>query len=37
MAEFGDTFRLMEHVAEAHYTPSGKVQHFIYCLGQRQA
>lgn len=37
MAEFGDTFRLMEHVAEAHHTPSGKVQHFIYCLGQRQA
>lgn len=30
-AEFGDAFRLVEHAEEAHVTPSGSVQHFIYC------
>lgn len=31
-AEFGTAFALLEHVGEAHVTPAGKTQHFIYCL-----
>lgn len=30
-AEFGDDFSLIEHQKEAHHTPSGLVQQFIYC------
>jgi len=30
-AEFGAHFRLVEHVTEAHQTPAGKLQQFIYC------
>ncbi len=31
-AEFGAPFSLLRHEREAHYTPAGKVQQFIYCL-----
>lgn len=30
-AEFGEAFRLVEHDAEAHRTPSGVMQQFVYC------
>lgn len=30
-AEFGDAFRLVNHAKEAHHTPFGTVQQFIYC------
>ena len=30
-AEFGDAFLLVEHEKEAHHTPSGSVQQFVYC------
>ena len=30
-AEFGSYFELVEHANEQHTTPSGAVQHFIYC------
>lgn len=30
-AEFGDAFLLVEHEKEAHHTPSGTVQQFVYC------
>lgn len=29
--EFGDNFELVEHTSEAHYTPAGKIQQFVYC------
>jgi ubiquinone/menaquinone biosynthesis C-methylase UbiE len=29
--EFGDSFVLVEHEKEAHHTPSGAVQQFVYC------
>jgi len=29
--EFGDSFELVEHAREAHQTPTGAVQQFIYC------
>jgi hypothetical protein len=29
--EFGDAFQLVEHEKEAHLTPSGTVQQFVYC------
>jgi ubiquinone/menaquinone biosynthesis C-methylase UbiE len=29
--EFGPAFELVEHDAEAHVTPAGRIQHFIYC------
>lgn len=31
-AEFGSAFELVEHQAEDHRTPSGAIQHFVYCL-----
>lgn len=31
-AEFGAPFSLLCHEREAHYTPAGRVQKFIYCL-----
>jgi 2-polyprenyl-3-methyl-5-hydroxy-6-metoxy-1,4-benzoquinol methylase len=30
-AEFGAHFRLVEHLTEAHPTPAGEIQQFIYC------
>ena len=30
-AEFGPPFELVEHASEAHTTPWGSVQHFVYC------
>jgi hypothetical protein len=30
-AEFGGAFELLEHVSEAHRTPGGAVQQFVYC------
>ncbi len=30
-AEFGGAFELLEHLSEDHKTPSGAVQHFVYC------
>jgi SAM-dependent methyltransferase len=30
-AEFGNAFLLVEHEKEAHHTPSGAVQQFVYC------
>lgn len=30
-AQFGDRFELVDHVAEEHRTPTGAVQHFVYC------
>jgi len=29
--EFGPSFELIEHAQEAHKTPMGNIQHFIYC------
>jgi ubiquinone/menaquinone biosynthesis C-methylase UbiE len=29
--EFGPAFQLLEHQSEAHRTPLGNIQHFIYC------
>jgi ubiquinone/menaquinone biosynthesis C-methylase UbiE len=29
--EFGPAFELLEHSSEAHQTPWGSVQHFVYC------
>jgi SAM-dependent methyltransferase len=31
-AEFGDAFELVRHEVENHRTPSGVIQHFVYCL-----
>jgi ubiquinone/menaquinone biosynthesis C-methylase UbiE len=30
-AEFGGAFELLEHLSEDHHTPSGAIQHFVYC------
>ena len=30
-AEFGEAFLLLSHRKEAHHTPSGTVQQFVYC------
>ena len=30
--EFGSAFELIEHASEAHTTPWGSVQQFVYCL-----
>lgn len=30
-AEFGEAFELVHHAREAHHTPGGKVQQFVYC------
>ena len=29
--QFGPSFRLERHMKEAHHTPAGKVQQFVYC------
>lgn len=31
-AQFGGAFELVEHQTEAHHTPGGAVQEFVYCL-----
>lgn len=31
-AEFGKPFTLLAHASEAHQTPAGRIQQFIYCL-----
>ena len=35
--EFGDSFTLLRHEKEAHHTPAGKIQQFIYCYCRTQA
>lgn len=34
-AEFGESFQLLDHRKEAHHTPSGTVQQFVYCYCRR--
>ena len=34
-AEFGESFALLSHEKEAHHTPSGIVQQFVYCYCRR--
>lgn len=34
-AEFGEAFSLQRHEKEAHHTPSGTVQQFVYCYCRR--
>lgn len=36
-AEFGAPFELLEHRREAHHTPAGVVQQFVYCYCRRSA
>jgi ubiquinone/menaquinone biosynthesis C-methylase UbiE len=36
-AEFGAPFELLRHEKEAHHTPAGGVQQFIYCYCRRLA
>lgn len=36
-AEFGETFLLVEHEKEAHQTPFGTVQQFVYCYCRKAA
>jgi ubiquinone/menaquinone biosynthesis C-methylase UbiE len=31
LSEFGAQFDLVEHLEERHRTPSGAIQHFVYC------
>ncbi len=33
--EFGEAFTLLKHQKEAHHTPAGKVQQFVYCYCRR--
>lgn len=33
--QFGEAFQLLEHRKEAHHTPSGAVQQFVYCYCRR--
>ena len=33
--EFGEAFTLLKHQKEAHHTPSGTVQQFVYCYCRR--
>jgi hypothetical protein len=33
--QFGDAFILQDHRKEAHHTPSGAVQQFVYCYCRR--
>lgn len=30
-AQFGGAFELLEHLSEAHHTPAGAIQQFVYC------
>jgi ubiquinone/menaquinone biosynthesis C-methylase UbiE len=36
-AEFGESFQLLHHEKEAHHTPSGTVQQFVYCYCRRMS
>ena len=36
-AEFGESFTLLRHEEEAHHTPAGKVQQFVYCYCRTQS
>jgi ubiquinone/menaquinone biosynthesis C-methylase UbiE len=36
-AEFGTPFELLRHEKEAHYTPAGSVQQFVYCFCRKLA
>ncbi len=33
--QFGEAFKLLIHAKEAHQTPAGKVQQFVYCYCRR--
>lgn len=33
--QFGEAFTLLNHTKEAHHTPAGKVQQFVYCYCRR--
>jgi ubiquinone/menaquinone biosynthesis C-methylase UbiE len=33
--QFGEAFTLLSHTKEAHHTPAGKVQQFVYCYCRR--
>lgn len=33
--QFGEAFTLLKHAKEAHHTPAGKVQQFVYCYCRR--
>jgi SAM-dependent methyltransferase len=35
-AEFGAPFKLLRHEKEAHHTPSGMVQRFVYCYCRKE-
>lgn len=35
--EFGEKFELVRHAREAHRTPAGKIQHFVYCHCRKAA
>lgn len=35
-AEFGDAFLLVKHEKEAHHTPFGMVQQFVYCYCRKR-
>jgi ubiquinone/menaquinone biosynthesis C-methylase UbiE len=35
-AEFGESFKLQRHEKEAHHTPAGLVQQFVYCYCRTQ-
>jgi len=36
-AEFGESFALVQHEKEAHHTPVGTVQQFVYCYCRKLA
>lgn len=36
-AEFGDAFTLLKHNKEAHHTPFGSVQQFVYCYCRKES
>jgi SAM-dependent methyltransferase len=36
-AEFGMPFTLLRHEEEAHHTPGGRIQKFIYCYCRKEA
>jgi len=35
-AEFGEAFTLLKHEKQAHRTPAGNVQKFVYCYCRKQ-
>lgn len=36
-AEFGESFSLLRHEKEAHHTPAGTVQQFVYCYCRKMS